>query len=71
MSWVEPHLLSWIEDFLVNRTMCVSAKGELRNSYSVGSGVPHGFVLGPIHFLMIINHIAVNLFCDYKVLLMT
>ena len=64
---VEARLLSWIEDFLVNRTMRVSVKGTVSSSRLVRSGVPQGSVLGPILFLVFINHIASGLTCQYKI----
>ena len=60
-------LISWIEIFLTRRTMSVSIKGSVSASHTVGSGVPQGSVLGPILFLVFVNHIAANLSCKYKI----
>ena len=64
---VHVHLIRWIEDFLVGRTMSVSVKGKTSSPHLVTSRVPQGSVLGPILFLVFVNHIASKLVCQYKV----
>ena len=64
---IQGRLISWLQDFLVGRTMQVLVKGTTSNTREVKSGVPQGSVLGPILFLLYINHIASNLTCSYKV----
>ena len=60
-------LLSWLREFLMGRTMQVVVKDTRSSSRMVKSGVPQGSVLGPILFLIYINHIAANLTCQYKI----
>ena len=64
---VDRDLISWIEHFLTNRQMAVTAKGKLSSSRNVVSGVPQGSVLGPILFLIFVNCIADHLSCSYKI----
>ena len=59
--------LQWISSFLSERLMRVSVKGSLSKPRNVDSGVPQSSVLGPLLFLVYVNHIASNLSCMYKI----
>ena len=64
---VQGRLITWLTDFLVGRTMQVLVKGTTSSAAEVRSGVPQGSVLGPILFLVYINHVASSLSCSYKI----
>ena len=60
-------LIAWIEDFLTGRSMTVAVGDSHSSLHQVKSGVPQGSVLGPVLFLLFINHIASKLTCKYKI----
>ena len=64
---INTDLISWIESFLIGRSMAVALDGVCSDSHPVRSGIPQGSVLGPVLFLLYVNHIASKLTCCYKI----
>ena len=62
-----PQLTRWIQQFLTARRMQVRVHGAESTWCSVSSGVPQGSVLGPILFLIYVNHVVQNLSSKYKI----
>ena len=60
-------LLTWVEDFLHNRTWCVRVNGYHSSIRTAASGVPQGSVLGPMLFVLYVSEVPLS--PDTKVLL--
>ena len=55
---VNPRLILWIVDFVVNRSQTVRRQAALSSSRSVSTGSPQGTVLSPILFTLYIQMTA-------------
>ena len=58
-------MLDWFRDYLSNRTLCVVYDDVSSERMPVKCGVPRGSILGPLLFLIYVNHLpnaATNLF---------
>ena len=53
---IEGTILRWIQKFLSNSRQRVHIRGSYSGWISATSGVPQGSVLGPIFFLIFVNH---------------
>ena len=62
--------VSWIENFLLDRTQYVQVSGTRSSWISVTPGVPQDTVIGPLLFLIYINDIVHNLNSKLSHLLM-
>ena len=58
---VTGNILSWLTNYLTNRSQKVVIKGSSSDWRHIKSGVPQGSVLGPLCFLIYINDITENI----------
>ena len=58
MVYIRGTLLSWIENFLSNRSQRVILDNKQSSSSDILSSVPQGTILAPLLFLLFINDIS-------------
>jgi ribonuclease P/MRP protein subunit RPP40 len=58
---VDGCLLRWFESYLNNRSQRVNLGGKSSHSHKLHAGVPQGYILGPLLFLIYINDLPTNL----------
>lgn len=52
---IQGSVLSWIESYITNRKQAVRVKGVVSDPHDKTAGLPQGFHLGPVLFLIYIN----------------
>ena len=58
--------LSLIINFLKDRKQRTVLNGQCSDSGDISAGVPQGFILGPLFFLVYINDLTADLKCNVK-----
>ena len=64
---ISGQIFSFISSFLSNRWLRVVLDGKFSQEYPVNAGVPQGSILGPSFFLLYINDLADDVFCNIAI----
>ena len=64
---ISGQIFGLISSFLNNRWLKVVLDGKSSQEYSVNAGVPQGSILGPTPFLLYINDLPDDVFCDIAI----
>lgn len=63
---IRADLLNWFKSYLSERRQRVVIEGNRSQVFDIKAGVPQGSILGPILFLIFINDIVNEIFCNIK-----
>ena len=64
---ISGQILGLISSFLSNKQLRVVLDGKSSEEYPVNAGVPKGSILGPTLFLLYVNGLPDDVFCDIAI----